>query len=611
MDDQVRGQLDRMLAHSLFSGADRRARLLRFLIEQTLAGQAEALKESVLAVEVFDRPAAHDPKIDSLVRVEMGRLRSRLIEYYAQAGSSDPVRIEIPRGSYAPVFHLTEPVLQQLEDAAPAPSLPPTRAPRFVIASAVIAALCAISALVWYGRSPVKPLSVAVLPFLNLTGDPASEYLSDGVTDELTGVLAEAGSLKVVARTSAFQFKGKGQDIREIGRLLNAGALLEGSIARTKDKYRIVAQLIRASDGYHLWAESFDFLPGELQAAEGEVARATVRTLAADQPNFIASSSLMSTKDPEAHELALRARSAFLRGTIESVARSIQLAQQAIDKDPSYAVPYYLRGIGESTLGRFGVISSRESLERSLASFDQAIKLNPSFGDAHATHAANAYFYNWDWPPAEEEFKLALRQGSLEAPNLYGALLTIRGRFEEAHRQLVRAEEQDPVAAAPRLNRAGLWATQLDFGKAREEYQRVLEQNPQELSAIIGLAVVDVVEKNCPAAEAESAKLDRISAELSFSQTTRAYVWASCGKADEARKLRDKLDASPPPALSYFAMALVDGQLQDYDRGFVHLGKAADALDGGVLTIKANPFFKPFAADPRYVALVKRLHLDQ
>jgi TolB-like protein len=402
VDDQVRAQLDRMLAHSLFSGADRRTRLLRFLIEQTLSGQAEALKESVLAVEVFDRPTAHDPKIDSLVRVEMSRLRSRLIEYYAQAGSSDPVRIEIPKGSYAPVFHLPEPVFPVLEpvlqppvNAAPSPtSTLAARQPRFHMAVGILAALCAITALVWYGRTPAKPLSVAVLPFLNLTGDPASEYLSDGVTDELTSVLAEAGTLRVVARTSAFQFRGKGQDIREIGRMLNAGALLEGSIARTKDKYRIVAQLIRASDGYHLWAQSFDFLPGELQATEGEVARATVRTLAADQPNFVASSSLMSTKDPEAHELALRARSAFLRGTIESVKLSIQLAQQAIDKDPSYAMAYYLRGTGEQTLGRFGIMPAKESLERCLASFVQAVKLNPSFGDAHAAPAMNSYFYN-------------------------------------------------------------------------------------------------------------------------------------------------------------------------------------------------------------------------
>ncbi len=615
-DEQVRAQLALIVAHELFAGADRRTRLLRFLVEQSLAGQTGSLKESVIAVEVFDRSTDHDPKLDSLVRVEMGRLRSRLIEYYGQAGKNDPVRIEIPKGSYTPVFtHFDQPV----EQPAPAPQpivVPSSHVPERTWNGnrtwAVAAVVCTVVISLWFltrpAQSPPQP-SVAVLPFLNLTGDPANEFLSDGITDELTSVLAEARSLRVVARTSAFQFKGKNADVREIGRALNAAAVVEGSVARQRDQWHIVAQLIRVSDGYHLWAQSYDSQPDDLQKTEGEVARATVRTLAADQPGLVGSSLLMSTQNPEAHDLALRARSAFLRGTYSSIMLSAQLAHQAIEKDPSYPVPYSLVAAAEYTLGQFGVLSQKEALERALSANEQALKLDPGFADAHAAHAMHTYFYYWDWPKAEEEFKLALSQGSLQAPNLYGWGLTTRGRFAEAQRQFARAEELDPVAAAPRINRGFLWGYQGNLGKARSENRRVLEMNPEDLYGIVGLASLDLVDKNCPAAAGDSAMLDKIAPNLPGSRILRASVWADCGKPEEARKLRDELDRSPPPGLSFFGMAVLDGLLHDYDRGFIHLAKAADGREIAILSIKADPGFKPFAKDPRYIALLKRLHL--
>ena len=612
--EQIRAQLDRTLLHPLFAAAERRARLMRFLVDQSLDGHAGDLKEQVIAAEVFDRSADYDPKIDSLVRVEMGRLRSRLIEYYAGAGRNDPIQIDFPKGSYAPVF--TQRVIPlEAQVAVRGAGLPTSLPRRWKWPVTGLALVCAAATAAWYLPGLIQPAaqpSLAVLPFLNLTGDANNEFLSDGISDEITGVLAEAGSLRVVARTSAFQFKGRNADVRDIGRALNAGAVLEGSVAQQNGRLRIVAQLIRSGDGFHLWAQTFDFPPQDLQKTEGEVARGALRSLVAGQPDRVGASLLMSTKNPEAHDLSLRARSAFLRGTLESTQLSVQLAQQAIDKDPSYPVAWYLRGIAESTLGRFGIVPAKESLERGLASFEQAIELNRSYGDAHASHAVNVWFYYWDWPRAEEEFKLALRLGSQQAPNLYGATMAMRGqRVEEAHRQLAIAETLDPMATAPRLNRAGLWAIQGEIAKARAEYNRVLEQNPAEITAIIALSALDLAEKNCTGAAEKSARLDKIGPGMPFSLTTRAWVWASCGRRMEALRLRDELDAAQPPGLSFFGMAMVDGALGDYDRGFDHLRRAADGRESLVLTIAANPAFKPFDRDPRYIALVKRLGLDR
>lgn len=616
-NDQVRAQLERIAAHDLFASSERRARLLRFLVENSLTGKPEALKESVIAVEVFARPTGHDPKLDSVVRVEMGRLRSKLLEYYARDGKDDPLLIEIPKGGYAPVF---TPLKPQGTETQPAPATGNLtaagtgsrwKAGKWLIAGLALAAIPFAALIAWRRIDPPASPSVAVLPFLNLTGDPANDSLTDGITDELTGVLAEARSLRVVARTSAFQFKGKGADIREIGRTLGAGAVLEGSIQGQEDNWRIVAQLIRTSDGYHLWAHSFDTSPKDLQKTEGEVAQATVRSLAGNQTEMVASSLLMSTKNPEAHDLALRARSAFLRGTLESVALSAQLADQASAKDPSYPVAYYLRGLAQSTMGRIGILPSKTALERALGSLEKAIQLNPAYGDAHAAHAVEVYFYHWDWPKAEEELKLALSLGASQGPNLYGGLLQTRGRFKEAHRQLDRAIELDPVGFAPRLNRAGLWAFEGDGAHARADYQRVLEQNPREVSSILGMVMIDLREKNCAAATNEALKLDELGPELPFSRTTRAWLWAQCGKAEQARRLRDELDSSPPPGLSYFGMGLIDAALGEQERAYAHFNQAADLREPLVLSIKMDPAWKPFHHDPGYIALVKRLRLDE
>ena len=201
----IREQLERILSSRAFSAADRRVRLLRFLVYQSLAGDIGSLKESVIAVEVFDRVPGFDPKLDSAVRVEIGRLRSRLTEYYSQTGQRDPVRIEIPKGSYQPIFILEK--RPAVETSGP-PTVPPGRPWKTMGGAAAILALCLAALTIWrlggVQHDATSP-SIAVLPFLNLSGDSANEYLSDSLADELTAVLAEAKDMRVVARTSAFQ----------------------------------------------------------------------------------------------------------------------------------------------------------------------------------------------------------------------------------------------------------------------------------------------------------------------------------------------------------------------------------------------------------------------
>lgn len=215
--DEIQGQLARMLRSRLFARCVRLQRFLRFTVDRAMAGESESLKEYTLAIEVFDRPVSYDPRVDSVVRVEARRLRQKLQAYYQGAGWRDPVRIKYPQGSYAPVF---EPLPSANEEA---------------------------------GRT-----RVAVLPFINISPDPALDYFCDGLTEELISALSAVESLNVVARTSVFEFKGVSVDVRDLGRKLGVDAVIEGSVRRDGQRLRISVQAVEAETGYHLWSGAFD-----------------------------------------------------------------------------------------------------------------------------------------------------------------------------------------------------------------------------------------------------------------------------------------------------------------------------------------------------------------
>ena len=404
-DALVREQLERIAASPSFHGATRRVRLLRFLVEQVLAGRGDSLKEIVIATDVFERTPEYNPQVDSLVRVEMSRLRSRLIEYYGQSAPGEPVRIEIPKGSYRPEFVFRA----GAEEGSPAPALEvreaagDTRAHRGRWIAALAASLLAAAGSFWLLRSGAPSLSrsIAILPFLNLSGDPASEYLGDGISEEVTEALAQSPELRVVARTSAFQYKGKSVDVREIGRKLGARAVLEGSVGRRGDQLHVVAQLIRASDGYHLWSDAYDAGAGELPVVEARIGQAVREKLS---PSTSAKAAPVMATDPEAHDLYLRAAYAFNLRTVESTHRAIELAQQAAAKDPRYAQPYVLMASSESQLNTLFAETAHDASENQRRYIDKALNLDPGNNTAHALLAMLTYTDQWDWPTAEREF---------------------------------------------------------------------------------------------------------------------------------------------------------------------------------------------------------------
>jgi adenylate cyclase len=629
---EVRQQLNRILADSAFSGASRRSRLLRYLVEQALEDRPEGLKESVIATEVFERAPDYDPQIDSVVRVEVGRLRDRLAEYYVKAGPEEPVHIDIPRGGYRPIFAFRErapqtdvasPPEAHAETGASEPTVEPGRekAPtdsdqragrrswKSAAAGVLAIALILTALVIWRIRTPAPatPASIAVMPFLNLSGDAADDYLGDGISEELTETLAEFNDLRVVARTSSFQYKGKSVDIREIGQKLQAGAVIEGSVVRRGGEFHVIAQLIRTADGYHLWSHTYDAVPAELPSVEAGIARAAREKLA---PSSQAPKEA-TTRNPEAHDLYMRAAYELNRHTAASAKQAIELAGQALEKDPSFAQPYLTMAAGESELNTLLVQSPHAAAERALADVSKALALDPGNSTAHAQKALLVYTDQWDWPQAEREFRLALAAGShSSAENLYGWSLMTRGRFAEARQHLQNAAELDPLSLGPQLNQVSELMNERNYPEAKNKVESILRTSPANPVALYLASAIAFWQRDCPVATALGQKLLDLYPDALFARMSTVGANIVCGRPPGAKAAAaDLLQRHPSAYISPYSVAAAYALDNDANNAMSSLQKSAELHEPVLLSLKVDRVFDSIRQDPRFIALERRLGL--
>ena len=318
----IREQLVRILNSGPFHQSQRRQRFLEYLVNETLAGRGERLKAYNVALEVFDRPETFDPAIDPLVRIEAARLREKLREYYGTEGQSDAIHIDLPKGTYAPLIEFREGE-QQVKSVS-------KRRMRWQTTVPVLALILMLGAVgAWLTRDlwgpapegaaehPVLGMpegpAIAVLPFVNLSGDPKQEYFSDGLTEDLMTELSRASrDLRVLARNTTFQYKGKAVDVPKLGRELGARYVLEGSVRRTDDRLRVMAQLIDTQTGAHVWADRFDREMADIFLVQDEIVSQIVAKIAGNYGVIeITEAKSATRKNPDeiqAYDLVLRAQ---------------------------------------------------------------------------------------------------------------------------------------------------------------------------------------------------------------------------------------------------------------------------------------------------------------
>ena len=622
----IRATLERLLGTQHFSASSRRGQLLRYLVEHTLAGDADKINEYAIGLDVFQRPTSFDPRIESVVRTEFSRLRQRLKDYYAEDGRRDTIVIDFPPRSYVASFTFRD--ASKLDETTAFPE--PARAPQLVPPSArkvrrpwligaivvtCVAALVVAGILLWNQHGPTavtnqaiqEPIhAIVVLPFENYSPSHQDDYVADGITEELTNDLAQWRDMRVVARTSAFAFKGKGEDVRQIGQQLNVDTVLEGSFTRLGDHVRITAQLNRATDGYHLWSHSYETQSNDMLAMQDEVANSitdAIRDIGGGSPPVIRP----PTANPEALDLYLQGEYQYHLRTPDSLAKAIDLFEAALKKDPNFARAWI--GIGSAEIGSVSMttMTANESLPRVREAAQRAIALDPSLPDAYELLADATYNWDWNWAEAETEFRHAIDLGGgAEVRARYGWSLATRGRFAEAHEQFRLAAEQDPLSIVPPFDEFIAYYFERDLTGQQKSIQRLEQINPQFFGGPVWTLVGAMARSDCPTVVKNADPFVKAFPKLPVTQTILAFD-AVCHK-DKNRVLGEikLMQAQQAP---HYQLAIVYALLDDADDTIAELNKCADAHEGQILYIKYDPFFDGIRNDPRYVALEKRVGL--
>jgi TolB-like protein/Tfp pilus assembly protein PilF len=630
----IRQELDKILSSQTFRSAEGQRNFLRYAVEQAVLGRGDQLKEYSVGTEVFGRGESFDPRLDTIVRTEARKLRSRLAKYYEEEGAQDAIRIDLPKGSYAPSFRSAPAAAgaeaQETETkeaevkiapesplaAVPQPSTP-WRKIGFMAAAIALVALAIITArLLWRGAGPsTETPSVAVLPFVNMSDDKQDEFFSDGLTEELIDSFARVPGLHVVARTSVFQYKGKPIDVRKIGRELNVLTVFEGSVRKYGDRLRITAQLNDATNGYHLWSQSYDRELKDTLAIQREISQAITAALGMKLAPASAggSNGLLNGAaplQPEAYQDYLKGRYFLDKYTAEGNKTALGYFEQAIAKDPNYAPAYvglancYADEPVYAALPLDAIPKIREAASK-------ALQIDPALGEAHIDLAL-AFQYDTNWPAAAEEFKQGLRlsPGSAEAHRRYASYLDNIGRVDEGLAESRTALELDPVSPYMAQGLARALFHMHRFDDSIREYQKALALEPNFGRTRQGLGRAYLFKGSYAEGLRETQKALQIMGDDSVMMSQLGYAYAVTGNTAEARRILDSfLEKFKHGGFSARAITEVYIGLKDRDRAFEWLRKAVDQKEVNVY-LKTEPVYDTLRSDPRFADLLRRQGLN-
>jgi TolB-like protein/DNA-binding SARP family transcriptional activator len=450
--------------------------------------------------------------------------------------------------------------------------------------------------------------SVAVLPFANLSRDAEEEYFSDGLTEELIGVLSRVRALRVAARTSVFAFKGEGRDIREIGRALDVDAVLEGSVRRDGDRIRVTAQLVSAGDGFPLWSETYDREVTDIFAIWSDLAQRIVSGLEAElTPQERERLARRPTTSPEAHAFYLKGRHFSNQRTGSGLARAVEYFERAIATDPLYADAYAGLAITYNLQDLYDPVTPHATGERARAAYVRALELDGDLAEAHAARGGDLHSYVWDKEAAERAYLRAIELDPNYAfgRHLYAIMLASAGRYEESMAQRRVALELDPLN--PHMN--------AQLGDALVRAGRLSEALPYLRNALELDSTYWQVHRSLGDFHAAAGRLDealaayqrsvQLSGGITQARTGLARGLARAGRDEDARRILRTLEQDAARTGIYNPnVAHVFAALNDLDGAFAWLEHAFRQRHAGIQLFHGDD---RIAADPRYLDLLIRL----
>ena len=572
--DEVRDQVNHILASREFRRSTRLQRFLRLAVERSLAGEIDQMKEYIVGREVFDRGADYDPSLDSIVRVEARRLRRKLREYYQTHGRKDPILITFQPGSYVPAFvriDHPEPALVAAESEG----------------------------VVTLARP--NPRTVAVLPFSNLSPEPEQEYFCDGITEDIINAISSIPKLQVIGRTSLFARK-RIEDPHEIGIRLGAGTIIEGTVRKAGELLRVSARIIDSGTRRVRWSHVFDRKATDVFSIENEIASSVAHALRAVwQPERI-----RKAPSTEAYVLYLKGRQAWNQLSLKGYQSAIEQFNHAILLYPDYAAPYAGLADAHTWLALWGMMRPREALLKGKHAALEALRLDPGSAQAHSSLAAAKFFFDWDW---QESLRLSntaleLQPSYLDGLHIYGTCLFFLGRFEEARASLEPAVHLDPLSFRMNRTMGTLCYLQGRANEAERWLEGAIALEPDSMESHYLLARLHLQQHRYDAALNEARECQKDPSSALALGILGVALTRNGDKAGALSTVERLAEMSSVRYVDPLASALVRVALGNFDAALECLRNGLMERSPAALLLNVDPLFDEIRSDPRFQSLV-------
>jgi len=471
----------------------------------------------------------------------------------------------------------------------------------WLVAGTLVAVVVVAGLFLWRRQRHTPISSIAVLPFDNLSAPSFDDAFSDGLTDEIAASISHLDGVRVAGRRSAYAFKGKHDDLRDIGSRLNVEAVVEGSVQRAANRTHVTVELNRTRDGFTIWSQTYDGTTADWFQIESQIANSIARQMAR---SVSPSAAAQTAPDPEAHALYLEARYLWGRRTYPDELKSVALMQQALDRDPNYALAW--AGLADSliSIGNVENVNPAAYLPRARDAATKALQLDPTLAEAHAALGNIACHYDYDWPTAEREYKTALKlnQSYPSAHQYYALGLMAHGRLAEAEAQLAIARRLDPLAYIVDVDLAMVRKYQRDYDGVIAVSKSILDRDPNFLLAYNMLTIGYFIEgrySDYLAAEAHNPGDDNVTRELAK------------GNREEARKsMETAIKQANAGLLRPSLVVAAANHLHDRELTLDWLEKSYERHDYWELFINVDPEFEWLRSEPRFQAIIHRLGMQ-
>ncbi len=495
----------------------------------------------------------------------------------------------------------------------------PTSSRRWIpaMAAAVILVLAAVGFFLYRSRTSQHEISsIAVLPFVNASNDPNSEYLSDGLTEGLINSLSQIPNLAVMSRSSVFHYKGRDVDPQVVARDLKIEGVVTGRIVQHGDQLIISAELIDARNNHNLWGDQYDRKLADVLAVQNEITRSITAKLRERLANESAKPVVKGgTSDPEAYQLYLKGRYYWEKRTPETLDKARDYFNQAIEKDPNYALAYLGLADYYDVIPDYAPVASSETVPKARAAAQKALAIDDTLAEAHAT-LADSFYSEWEWSAAEREYKraLELNPNSANAHKLYWIYLSGLGRHEEALSEIKTALRLDPLNLKYNDNLGQEYAIGRQYDLAFEQFKKVIDMDPSFASvhldmanAYFDLGKYDLWRQESENSYSLSHQEDEVAVNKAVTQVyKKAGVKAALREWADQEVALSKRRYSDPAFIGYIFAAE-----NDRDQAFAWLEKGIKEKSDGIQYVKTVHMVDPIRSDPRFADLLKRMNFPQ